>query len=325
MEIIQEISAERALKHFPIEKEEIISTMDKPVIIESACPGWQVGGKRFPAVPCSIEDQVKEIVDSIKAGAVAIHVHPRDPRDCAAKIDSYLLKKVLDPVFDEVGDCVTLPHTWKAAEEADYITDTKELLELGQGNKYCQGSVILPANYTSSTGAFHSEKSIIEGIQWYEAHDVKPIYLLYDTYTIFNLQQKIFSNGISKKRPYVFNVNLGKHHSHAIHKDPWSYLNCIANFNMVKETIKEECVIGVSAGGRNWLPITVLGLLMGAQLFRVGIEDCYWIYPHKNEVIKKNSDMIKLTADIARLLGRRVVTDPKEAREILGIKLTSKL
>ena len=298
--------------------------MDKPLIIESACSGWQVGGKRFPAVPCSIEEQSQEIIDSIKEGAVAIHVHPRDPRDCAAKIDSHLLKRVLDPVFEEVGDCVTLPHTWKPAEEADYITDTKELLELDEGNKYCQGSVILPANYSSSTGALHTQRSINEGIKWLEANHVKPIYMLYDTYTIFNLKQNIFDKGLSKK-PYILNLNLGKHHSHAVHKDPWSYLNLITNFNMVKATIEEECIIGVYPGGRNWLPILVLGLLMGAQLVRVGIEDCYWVYPHKNEIIKKNSEMIKLIVDIAKLLGRRVVTDPKEAREILGIKLTSKL
>ena len=298
--------------------------MDKPLIIESACSGWQVGGKRFPAVPCSIEEQSQEIIDSIKEGAVAIHVHPRDPRDCAAKIDSHLLKRVLDPVFEEVGDCVTLPHTWKPAEEADYITDTKELLELDEGNKYCQGSVILPANYSSSTGALHTQRSINEGIKWLEANHVKPIYMLYDTYTIFNLKQNIFDKGLSKK-PYILNLNLGKHHSHAVHKDPWSYLNLITNFNMVKATIEEECIIVVYPGGRNWLPILVLGLLMGAQLVRVGIEDCYWVYPHKNEIIKKNSEMIKLIVDIAKLLGRRVVTDPKEAREILGIKLTSKL
>lgn len=325
MKILQEISAERALAHFPVEKEERILTMDKPLIIESACPGWQVGGKRFPAVPCSIEDQSREIIDSIKEGAVAIHVHPRDPRDCVAKIDSHLLKKVLDPVFEEVGDCVTLSHTWKPAEEADYITDTKELLELGEGNKYCQGSVILPANYISSTGAVHTERSIIEGVKWLEANHVKPIYQLYDSYAIHGLQQHVFDKGLSEDKPYVFNLNLGKHHSHAVHKDPWSYLNLITNFNMVKATIEEECLIGVYPGGRNWLPILVLGLLMGAQLVRVGIEDCYWVYPHKNEIIKKNSEMIKLTVDIAKLLGRRVVTDPKEAREILGMKLTSKL
>lgn len=84
-----------------------------------------------------------------------------------------------------------------------------------------------------------------------------------------------------------------------------------------------DSIVGVYPGGRNWLPILVLGLLMGTPLIRVGIEDCYWVYPHRDEVIKKNSDMVTLARDIAERLGRRVVTDPDEARQILGLKLTS--
>jgi hypothetical protein len=34
---------------------------------------------------------------------------------------------------------------------------------------------------------------------------------------------------------------------------------------------------------------------------------------------------VKMTVDIANILGRRVVTRADEARRILGIKLTSKL
>ena len=33
---------------FPVEKEPRIPTMDKPLIIESACPGFQLGGERSP-------------------------------------------------------------------------------------------------------------------------------------------------------------------------------------------------------------------------------------------------------------------------------------
>jgi hypothetical protein len=33
---------------------------------------------------------------------------------------------------------------------------------------------------------------------------------------------------------------------------------------MVKATIEEECIIGVCPGGRNFLLILVIGLLMGA-------------------------------------------------------------
>lgn len=321
--VVPAILPERVAEHFPIEREPKIPTMDKPVIIESACPGWQEGGSRYPAVPCTIEEQVREIVDSIRAGAVAIHVHPRDPKTCVAQVNPKLLQRVLDPVFDEVGDVVTLSHTWAATAEADYITETQELLELGKGNKYCQGSVVLPVGFRSATGAYHTNRTVIEGIKWLEAHDVKPVYQLYDTYTVWHLYQHVFRKGISKWKPYILNLHLGKHHSYAIHKDPWSYMQLITNYGMVKETVPDS-IMGVFPGGRNWLPTLVLGLIMGAQIVRVGVEDCYWIYPHRDEIIKKNSDMVELAVDLAKKLGREVVTDPNMAREILGLKLTSR-
>ncbi|MGB7912207.1 MAG: 3-keto-5-aminohexanoate cleavage protein [Desulfobaccales bacterium] len=323
MEVIPEFTPERVAKHFPIEKEPKIMTMAKPVIIESACPGWQVGGARYPAVPISIEDQIQETIDSVRAGAIAVHMHPRDPKTGNAKADPKLLAEILGPVFKEVGDFVTISHTWSAKEQAEYITETDKLLELGSGNKYCQGSVVLRDSFLSATGAFHTAKNMVEGIQWLEAHDVKPVFQLYDTYVIWDLKQKVLDTGIAQSKPYVFNLHMGKHHAHAIQQDPWSYLQLITNYNMVLSTASDS-IVGVYPGGRNWLPILVLGLMMGTQLVRVGIEDCYWVYPHKDEVIKKNSDMVTLAREIAERLGRRVVTDPTEARAILGMKLTSR-
>jgi len=161
-------------------------------------------------------------------------------------------------------------------------------------------------------------------VKWLEEHDIKPIFQLYDTYVMWDFKHKLLDTGIAKKKPYIFNLHLGKHHAHTIHKDPWSYLQLITNYNMIAAT-EPDSIIGVYPGGRNWLPIVTLGLLMGTQLIRVGIEDCYWVYPHKDEVIKKNSEMVTLVREIAERLGRRVVTDPNEARAILGLKLTSKL
>lgn len=330
----REMTDDKALKKelkkrkvaFPIEDEPRIPTMDKPLIIESACPGGQVGGSRFPAVPITFEDQVKEITESIKAGAVAIHVHPRDPVSGIVQYNPLLLQEVLDNVFANVGDCVTLNHSWIPIHkgDVDYLTDTKELLELGEGNKYIQGSVILPVGrYSELNSVFFSDETTRQAVEWMEANGVKPIYQLYDTFNVFHFS-RYFADGTSTWKPYVLNLNLGKHHSHSIHKDPWSYLQLITNVNMVKETVPES-IIGVYPGGRNWLPMLVMGIMMGADIVRVGIEDCYWMYPHKDELIKKNSDTVKLAVEVANILGREVVTDPDKARKILGMKLTSKL
>ena len=82
--------------------------------------------------------------------------------------------------------------------------------------------------------------------------------------------------------------------------------------------------MGGYPGGRNWLPTLTMGLLLGSRLVRVGIEDAYWVYPHKDEIIEKNSDMVKPAVDLAQCLGPRAVTDADEARKILGMKLTFK-
>jgi uncharacterized protein (DUF849 family) len=322
------ISKEKAMAMFPIDREPKITTLDKPVIIETSCPGWQVGGARFPAVPITIKDQIRELTDSVKAGAVAVHVHPRNPKTGDAELDARLMKEVMDGVFANVGDCITMTSSWYpvARSDGDYITHTEELLELGEGNKYVQGAVVLPVGHFTNWngGTYFSAKATVEGIKWMEAHSVKPDYLLRDTYSHLGFKEHLFDHGVSTWKPYLMSLNLGKHNSHTIQQDPWSFMQLITNQNMVKATVPES-IIGVQAGGRNWLPIVTMGMLLGAEVFRVGIEDCYWIYPHKDDIIKKDSDVVKMTVEIANILGRRVITDADEARKILGMKLTSKL
>ena len=113
----------RSARKYPIDLEEKIGTLDKPLILECACPGWQPkfwgppraypirkppgykeGGLRFPAVPCEIEEQAQVIIESVKAGAAGVHIHPRDPEDCIAINDVQLMKQVYDKIFEEV-DC----------------------------------------------------------------------------------------------------------------------------------------------------------------------------------------------------------------------------
>jgi len=309
---------------FPVEDEPVISTMDRPLIIESACPGWQTGGARFPAIPITIKDQIREQVESVRAGAVLVHVHPRDPHTGNAVHDHRALQVILDGVFDEVGDFISMTHSWYGVPngEFDFIRGTQELLDLGQGNKYVQGSLIVPIGYhTIPTSSYASARSTAQGIRWYEERHIKPIYQNFDSYSHLGFKRFLIDRQVSTWQPFIMNIQIGKHESHAINKDPWSYMQLITNMGLIRENIP-GCILGIYPGGRNWLPMITMGIIMGADIVRVGVEYCYWMYPHKNELIKKNSDLVKLTVDLAQMHGRRVVTDPKEARQILGMKLT---
>jgi hypothetical protein len=54
----------------------------------------------------------KEDILGVKAGAAALHIHPRDPSDCQHVIDEKLLAQIYDGVFAKV-DAVSLNHTFK--------------------------------------------------------------------------------------------------------------------------------------------------------------------------------------------------------------------
>jgi 3-keto-5-aminohexanoate cleavage enzyme len=310
---------------FPVDTEPKIPTMDRPLLIESACPGFQMAGPRYPAIPVRMEDQVRVQAESLKAGAVISHMHPRDPKTGEARMDHRLLAQIMDGVFDEVGDFISFTHSWYpvAGAEVDLITGTEELLQIGGGNKYVQGTLLNPIRYTAhGQTSLITEKVTLDGLRWLNDHDVKPVYQLLDTYSHLAFKRVVFDKGLDRSQPLIMNIQLGKHDATPINVDPWSHLQLISIFHTIRENVP-GCLIGIYAGGRNWLPMTVMGMLLGADIVRVGIEDAYWMYPHRDDIIKSNVDVVKMAVDLAGMLGRRVVTDADEARGILGIKLTS--
>lgn len=119
----------RIIEHCPFELEDRIRTLEKPLIIESACPGWQPrmwpspraypgtlppgyqeGGIPYPAIPVSIQDQANEIIRAVQAGCAASHIHPRDPKDSVATQNLGTLAEIYDEIFRHT-DVISIQHT----------------------------------------------------------------------------------------------------------------------------------------------------------------------------------------------------------------------
>jgi len=313
-------------------------TMDKKLIIEASTPGhypgllWeQCGTKNMP--PWSIEEQASAIIECVKAGAAAVHSHARDPSALYNYEASYgkamsaeMLVKVFDKVYQEV-DFVPLNHAWHPKNwedlaDADFITPTRELLDIGRGNKYIQGNVvptwINPWVRRGLLSSWFTADALREGIAYLEENNVKPLIALHVDHLVW-FKNNIVDAGLMKTRPHL-NIQEGKHGVDRCFADPMSYLNLISSIDMVKRIVP-ECTLGIHAGGRNWLPMTTLGIMLGVDLVRVGIEDQFWACPHKDEFIKKPSESVEKVVQIARALRRDIAT-PDEARGILGIKVT---
>jgi uncharacterized protein (DUF849 family) len=61
-----------------------------------------------------------------------------------------------------------------------------------------------------------------------------------------------------------------------------------------------------------------MAILTGVDYVRIGIEDYYWMYPHRDEVIQRNMDIVDKITGFCDIVGREVAT-PAQAREMLDM------
>ena len=176
------------------------------------------------------------------------------------RMDPELLKETLDPVFAECPDIITWNHSWtgKPNEPIDYKSQYLEILKMGAGPKYVQCSVVLiTGNPGYPNKIQHGDvQSIKEGTIFLEKHGIEPIFQIYDTHGIEFLFHEIIEPRLARWKPYMCCLHMGKHHSTYIGQDPWAHLQLLTSLNTLKATIP-DCVTGLRAGARNWLPVTV--------------------------------------------------------------------
>lgn len=326
--------ASTIVKRHPIETEEPIQTYDKPLIIECACPGWQPKqwppkeaytelpehygkGDRYPAVPCSIDEQAAELVAAAKEGCAATHVHPRDPEDCMGTDRVDLLADIYDQVYQE-ADVIPIQHTWTITDDGgvDYVRPAKEKLAAAGGETdYVEASIVLwppadsyPKNYT---------ESVIEGLEFYDEHGIKPIHKVRGSYHTRRLKRDIVEPGHADDDDLVIIHDMGHPFGWPMDSGTWMPIEMISSIQQTKDRFP-DATIGVYSGNRNWLPVTLTAIMLGVDIVRIGIEDFYWMYPHKDEIIQNNIDCIRKITDFCELIDREVA-GPQQAREILGL------
>lgn len=71
--------------------------------------------------------------------------------------------------------------------------------------------------------------------------------------------------------------------------------------------IDPDGTIMVCAAGRASMYVATLAAAMGLHI-RVGMEDTYWLWPHRDDRIQSNVQTFQLGAKLADVLGRRVAT-----------------
>jgi uncharacterized protein (DUF849 family) len=324
-------------EEMPVLKEPLIPTMNKKVVIEAAVTGWQPtrwwrerGVANLPPGSAAGDDcipsQVEAIVECVKAGASCVHMHPRHPADGLPRLhDVDLFAEITDRAMDKV-DFITTSHSfvWDFRQSivVDYISGAEHYLEKGKGNRYVQASLIASLACYTDQHVVCTDEAAVEGVKFFEANGIKPLFST-EPYYFSQFQRTLIDTGVAQSKPYFVALQLGKHRDDLQFADPWSYINAITSISLVRSALPEKDVfLGIHPGGRNWLPVSVVALLYGAEYVRVGVEDLFFLWPHRNDIPKTVSQSVKMIVDLCAVLGREVAT-PEEARQMMNIKRTS--
>ena len=83
--------------------------------------------------------------------------------------------------------------------------------------------------------------------------------------------------------------------------------------------IDPDAVIQVCAAGRASSYLSTMAALLGFNV-RIGMEDTYYRWPHKDDVIENNAQLFVEFRDVCKFLGREIAT-PNEYRAMIGLPL----
>jgi len=298
-------------------------TMDKELCI-SVCPvGGLISRRQNPNQPYTPQEIARETIESYKEGACLVHLHVRDENGKPVTTTP-LLKETIDAILDECPDMIVQPSSCEGyvpgSTQYTYETVKPMVDELHSLNrKYMESTIYTPVSYAlehidgTLDVTLAAEENTVKTVSYLEQNQIKPEFMAHNWEGILNVKEWLIKPGVLRK-PYFISMGPGMHNTAETYPDPWGLLYVLGMMKMMPE----HTVIGISAGGRNWLALSAFAILMGVDFVRVGMEDHLWMYPHKDEKIQHCADETRKIATIARELGRGIAS-PKEARKILGM------
>ena len=315
---------------WPIHLQPKNPTMDKKLVV-TVCPnGTIITRDQNPKQPYTPKQVAEQAVAAFKEGAVEAHFHARDAEGYSLS-DAEPYIETIELISKECPDMIMCPSisiTPKKAGGGLYeVETTQTMIEdlVKRGKQFIETTIITPVSYISprpikpgeqqAPGSTVTREKMVAETEFLQSKGIKPDYMCHNIEGIENVKEWIIEPGIYQK-PHLLCLGHGMHKpSIQTYPDPWGMIYLMTMI----QYLPKDCVWGASIGGRNWLPMTVLAIMLGVSYIRVGMEDASWLYPHKNDLIESNAQVTRKVVTIARELGREIAT-PAEARAILGIK-----
>ncbi|MCO5142453.1 MAG: 3-keto-5-aminohexanoate cleavage protein [Oligoflexia bacterium] len=267
------------------------------LIITAAITGAETSKTQNPALPVTIEEQVKATIECQKAGATVVHLHVRDENQSPSQ-DLALFKKLKSEIEKNcdiiiqfsTGGAVGTPISERLAP----LQLKPEMASLNVGSINFGDEVFenLPKDIESLAQEMIKNK-------------IKPEIEVYD---VGMLEYGIrFIDKHPSLSPAHFQFVFGTHSGISATTE---------NYGFMRSKLPLNATHAVAGVGRHQLPMSSLAIITGGHV-RVGFEDnIYWT---KGVLAKSNAQLVERTVALAKIHNRKIAST-ETARKILNIK-----
>jgi 3-keto-5-aminohexanoate cleavage enzyme len=274
----------------------------EPFVIKVAPVGAFIMKDNNPNQRYTTEEIKEQILASLEAGACSFHTHVRDEKG-KHSLDPKLYHEVIDPIKAKYGNkvlvCACPEGGDTLAESLRPIVEFKNVVETAP---VTVSAVNLSGEYSRCT----SPEIVQYSVELAQEVGCKVEVVLHNLGDISMIKRWLVDTKILKK-PYYFRLAVGNPAWGYI-EDPYTLFECVSYMVRELRNIGPDSAIMLDMAGRPGLFMVPMAIMLGLIGVRVGMEDCVYMYPHKDEKIKDNPTLVKHTVAIVEALGRKVGT-----------------
>lgn len=290
--------------------------MPEKVAISAAMTGAFFGKNDNPNQLVDNESIIKSANECLDAGATTVHLHVRDENGFNV-LDADLFKSVVDPIREKHPDALidgcmvaTRQEEW---ENMNTVLERKTL-------------DAVPVN---TLAAFNGDSMfvkpphvMIEKTRRVQEAGLKVELAVYTDADIDNAKRYLIDTGLLQK-PYTWVILPGLPGCSPMH-NPRQMVHGLMRMVEAIYDIDSDSRIMVCGAGRASSYLTTFAMLLGLHV-RVGMEDTVFKWPHRDDLIQSNLEQFLAAKQLAKLVGREVMSQSEYA-EWLGVsKRTAKV
>jgi 3-keto-5-aminohexanoate cleavage enzyme len=279
------------------------------IFVSVAVTGAFFTKRNNPAQPLALDDIIDQAKQCAAAGASTIHLHVRDDQgyntlsyDRFERATSELRGQFPHLAID---GCLV------AALDGEWDEMTRVL----DGRLLDGVPINTTATYVGDALFAKPLPYILKKTELVLAAGAKPIIACYTDADVGNADRFLFKSGLLGHGQYW--LILPALPGCSPMNNPRQMVEGLVRISSAIQDVDPEGVIAVCAAGRAAMYLVTVAAALGFHI-RVGMEDTVWYWPHRQDRISSNMEMLQMALSLAEVLGRRVATH-EEYRSIVGL------